>query len=99
MVDRGLGHANQASLSLVEKNVVVVFIGGRDDREALTLASHMSQHPAIKLTVVRFLPDAAAQVRENIRSSRFHNINQSFTSYEELQMQMDDEFFADFYKR
>jgi hypothetical protein len=99
MVDRGLGHANQASLSLVGKNIVVVFIGGRDDREALTLASHMSQHPAIKLSVVRFLPDAATQIRESIRSSTFRNFNQSFTSYTDLQMQMDDEFFADFYNR
>lgn len=99
MVDRGLGHPNQASHSLVGKNIVVVFIGGRDDREALTLASHMSQHPAIRLTVVRFLPDASTQARQSVRSIASHKFNPSFTSYEELQMQMDDEFFADFYKR
>ncbi|KAF3323241.1 hypothetical protein FCM35_KLT11972 [Carex littledalei] len=99
MVDRGFGHINQGSLSLVGKNIVVVFIGGWDDREALTVASHMSQHPAIKLTVVRFLPDVVARARDNVRSKMSLNLNQSFTSHEELQMQADDEFFAEFYKQ
>ncbi|KAJ3697829.1 hypothetical protein LUZ61_001534 [Rhynchospora tenuis] len=98
IIDRGFGHMNQASLSLVGKNVVVVFIGGGDDREALTLAAEMSQHPAIKLTVVRFLPAIETHVNTTMQSSTFHHLKQSFTSDAEIQMQLDDEFFADFYR-
>ncbi|CAD6226342.1 unnamed protein product [Miscanthus lutarioriparius] len=52
VVDRGLGgkHASVVSTSSQSQQsqtapVVVVFIGGADDREALTLASLMSKHP------------------------------------------------------
>lgn len=99
MVDRGLGHTNQGSLSLVGKNVLVVFIGGGDDREALTLAAQMSQHPAIRLTVVRFLPDLEAQGRENPRSGAFENLTQAFIPHEDIQMQVDNQFLTDFHKR
>ncbi|KAJ3673016.1 hypothetical protein LUZ60_006390 [Juncus effusus] len=99
MVDRGLGHMNQTSVSVVGLDVVVVFIGGADDREALTLAARMSMHPAIRITVIRFLPDAKAQARESKRSNSFDALILSNTSQEEIQMQVDDEFFADFYKR
>ncbi|KAJ1695443.1 hypothetical protein LUZ63_012141 [Rhynchospora breviuscula] len=99
MVDRGLGHTNQGSHSLVGKNVVIVFIGGGDDREALTLATQMCQHPAIKLTVIRFLPDVEALVRESPRSHKFSNFTQTFVSKEDVQMQLDNEFFADFYNQ
>ncbi|KAJ4779251.1 Cation/H(+) antiporter 28 [Rhynchospora pubera] len=99
LVDRGLGHTNQGSHSLVGKNVVIVFIGGGDDREALTLATQMCQHPAIKLTVIRFLPDVEALVRESPRSHKFSNFTQTFVSKEDVQMQLDNEFFADFYNQ
>lgn len=36
-------------------NVGVIFIGGKDDREALSLAKWMSQNPRVCLTVIRFL--------------------------------------------
>ncbi|KAJ4755556.1 Cation/H(+) antiporter 28 [Rhynchospora pubera] len=98
IIDRGFGHMNQTSLSLVGKNVVVVFIGGGDDREALTLAAEISQHPAIKLTVVRFLPAVETRGNATTQSRTFHKLNQSFTSDAEIQMQLDDEFFADFYR-
>ncbi|KAJ3687740.1 hypothetical protein LUZ61_016904 [Rhynchospora tenuis] len=99
MVDRGLGHTNQGSQSLVGKNVVVVFIGGGDDREALTLAAQMCQHPVVKLTVVRFLADVEAQVRETQQSRKFSNLTQTFISKDDVQMQLDNEFFADFYNQ
>ncbi|KAG2299921.1 hypothetical protein Bca52824_036393 [Brassica carinata] len=36
-------------------NVGVIFIGGKDDREALSLAKWMRQNPRVRLTVIRFL--------------------------------------------
>ncbi|OMP07454.1 Cation/H+ exchanger [Corchorus olitorius] len=35
--------------------VCMIFIGGKDDREALTLAKRMCQDPRVSLTVIRFL--------------------------------------------
>ncbi|OMO90396.1 Cation/H+ exchanger [Corchorus olitorius] len=37
--------------------VCIIFIGGKDDREALTLAKRMSQDPRVSLTVIRFVKD------------------------------------------
>lgn len=36
-------------------NVGVIFIGGKDDREAISLAKWMRQNPRVSLTVIRFL--------------------------------------------
>ncbi|KAL5672134.1 hypothetical protein ACJX0J_016440, partial [Zea mays] len=76
VVDRGLGkHAaavSSGSQTQTAAAVVVVFIGGADDREALTLASLMYKHPGVRLTALRV---------------------------EEAQMQVDDKFFAEFYRK
>ncbi|KAG2325783.1 hypothetical protein Bca4012_040275 [Brassica carinata] len=67
LVDRGLGSIEAQSSSVDESNVVervcVIFFGGPDDREALELAGRMAEHPAVKVTVIRFL------VRETLRSN------------------------------
>lgn len=61
LVDRGFG-ANGAqtpgpgSLVAVGQRICVVFFGGPDDREALELGGRMAEHPAVKVTVVRFRP-------------------------------------------
>ncbi|RDX88111.1 Cation/H(+) antiporter 20, partial [Mucuna pruriens] len=58
LVDRGYGHGPQTlGLSTtVTQHVCVLFFGGPDDREALELGQRISNHPAVKLTVVRFIP-------------------------------------------
>ncbi|XP_045802232.1 cation/H(+) antiporter 15-like [Trifolium pratense] len=57
-VDRGLG-----SLFKVNLRILVLFIGGPDDREALALAWRMSKHASIQLSVVRlYLFGQAAEV-------------------------------------
>ncbi|KAL3531833.1 hypothetical protein ACH5RR_005354 [Cinchona calisaya] len=38
------------------QRVCVMFIGGPDDREALELGGRMAEHPAVKVTVIRFVP-------------------------------------------
>lgn len=56
IIDRGLGGSAQVASSEVSSAIAVLFFGGRDDREALSYALRMAEHPGIKLSVVRFLP-------------------------------------------
>ena len=67
LVDRGLGSIESQSSSLDGSNVVervcVIFFGGPDDREALELGGRMAEHPAVKVTIMRFL------VGETLRSN------------------------------
>uniref|UniRef100_A0A1J3GTE2 Cation/H(+) antiporter 20 n=1 Tax=Noccaea caerulescens TaxID=107243 RepID=A0A1J3GTE2_NOCCA len=67
LVDRGLGSIEAQISNLDGSNVVervcVIFFGGPDDREALELGGRMAEHPAVKITVIRFL------VRETLRSN------------------------------
>lgn len=54
LVDRGLWGAAQIAPGKVDHNAVVLFFGGPDDREALAFGMRMSQHPGVKLQVIRF---------------------------------------------
>ncbi|CAL4902526.1 unnamed protein product [Urochloa decumbens] len=51
LVDRGLGGGAPGGLT----RVAALFFGGRDDREAVALATRMVNNPAIDLTVLRFV--------------------------------------------
>ncbi|CAL5442077.1 unnamed protein product [Camellia sinensis] len=56
LVDRGLtGLTRLGASNQVSHQVVVMFFGGADDREALSYAWRMSEHPGISLTVIRFI--------------------------------------------
>ncbi|GLJ05841.1 hypothetical protein SUGI_0026460 [Cryptomeria japonica] len=57
LVNRGLGGQSQLAPSSVSHNVAVLFFGGPDDREALIYGRRMAEHPGIKVSVIRFLPD------------------------------------------
>ncbi|EEF32398.1 monovalent cation:proton antiporter, putative [Ricinus communis] len=54
LVDRGQTGFQQPT-SESEQNVVTLFFGGPDDREALTCSKRIASHPHINLTVIRFL--------------------------------------------
>ncbi|CAL5023892.1 unnamed protein product [Urochloa decumbens] len=106
VVDRGLGqHARRQQA--VPVPVVVVFIGGADDREALTLAALMSRHQGVRMTALRVVQNAAAQARSRARTSLFETKASakvaaaagSALGQEEAQMQVDDKFFAEFYRK
>ncbi|KAL2330775.1 hypothetical protein Fmac_018356 [Flemingia macrophylla] len=90
LVDRGFGSAEQISKCEVVANVAVIFIGGKDDREALAYASRVAQHPKVNLTVLRFLVDSS------IESSTLYRI---ILPEQEKEMQLDDECFTQFYER
>ncbi|XP_061341477.1 cation/H(+) antiporter 20 isoform X2 [Gastrolobium bilobum] len=59
LVDRGYGNTdgpnNPGPNNTVTQRVCIVFFGGPDDREALELGKKMAEHPAVKVTVVRFV--------------------------------------------
>uniref|UniRef100_A0A0E0MQ48 Uncharacterized protein n=1 Tax=Oryza punctata TaxID=4537 RepID=A0A0E0MQ48_ORYPU len=110
LVDRGRGHGHCDSAAA--QGVVVVFIGGADDREALTLASFMSKHAGVRLTALRVVQNATAQARARARTSLFESKSRnagagapasasssSALGQEEVQMQVDDMFFAEFYRK
>ncbi|XP_068663124.1 cation/H(+) antiporter 19-like [Aristolochia californica] len=69
LVDRGLGGSTQVSASDVSFSAVVLFFGGRDDREALTYGARIAEHPGIGLTVLRFLPAAGKNLTWNADQS------------------------------
>ena len=88
MVDRGFGAVTLSRApSNSPMNVAVLFIGGKDDREALAYAGRVAYHPGVKITVMRFLVDT--DVESNVRK----------TSQQEEEMKLDDECFANFYEK
>uniref|UniRef100_A0ACD5T7G8 Uncharacterized protein n=1 Tax=Avena sativa TaxID=4498 RepID=A0ACD5T7G8_AVESA len=109
MVDRGFRKQRSPTMTMPDapqSTVVVVFIGGADDREALTLASFMCKHPGVRLTALRIVQNSTAQARAKARTSLFEsksrrNIQQpaAVLGQEELQAQADDKFFAEFYRK
>ncbi|KAL5698422.1 Cation/H(+) antiporter 15 [Ranunculus cassubicifolius] len=60
LVDRGLGGSTRVAASHISHHVVVLFFGGPDDREALSYASRMAEHPGINLSILRFIPGEEA---------------------------------------
>ncbi|XP_059645605.1 cation/H(+) antiporter 28 [Cornus florida] len=94
LVDRGLGLINTKAEPSVPLNAAVIFIGGKDDREALAYASRMARHPGVKLTVIRFLLDS----NSNSGTTRAGRARLK-TEEQEEEMKLDDEFFAEFYDK
>ncbi|XP_058740204.1 cation/H(+) antiporter 20-like [Vicia villosa] len=64
LVDRGygLGSKNLSSEGNVNQRICILFFGGPDDREALELGKKMADHPAVEVTVVRFVEQDAESV-------------------------------------
>lgn len=48
-----------------QHHVCVLFWGGPDDREALSVAARMARHPTVRLTVMRFVLAAAGAGRNS----------------------------------
>lgn len=60
--------SSSVSLSHFSYNVALIFLGGDDDREALTLADRMSGHPYVIMTVLRIIYTEACQERNQAES-------------------------------
>lgn len=93
-MDRGLGLIEKISAAHVSLNVAVIFIGGKDDREALAYAGRVARHPGVKLTVIRFLVETNSE-----NASRRAGNNRVKIAEQEEEMKLDDECFAQFYGR
>nr|GMD77865.1 cation/H(+) antiporter 28 [Ipomoea batatas] len=93
LVDRGLG-AITVSKTSISLNAAVIFIGGKDDREALSYVGRLARHPGVKLTVIRFLLEAG---EDNV-ASRISKAKAESSEHQE-EMKLDDECFAQFYDR
>lgn len=60
----GRRNINDTVLNLSSYQVCMIFLGGKDDREAVTLATRMGRDPRINITVVRMIT-ADEKAREN----------------------------------
>ncbi|KAA8518876.1 hypothetical protein F0562_016350 [Nyssa sinensis] len=65
LVDRGFG-VEVKQIANVTKMVCIVFFSGPDSREALALGGRMAEHPAVKVTVERFVEKARLEGDKNI---------------------------------
>ncbi|XP_068669010.1 cation/H(+) antiporter 15-like [Aristolochia californica] len=93
LVDRGLGGTNRATVSHVSHSVVMLYFGGPDDREALSYAGRMVEHPGISLTVIRFIPgDNVVEPMIQPDESKILSVVTDM----EMEQQLDDEFLNDF---
>ena len=97
-IDRGLAAAVRPGgpNDKVKCRFAMLFIGGPDDREALTYAWRMAGHPGISLTVVRFLPseDVVADV-ESANTNEEQGILEVVAD-NERQMAIDDDYINEF---
>ncbi|KAK7256915.1 hypothetical protein RIF29_30493 [Crotalaria pallida] len=90
-VDRGLG-----SLLKIKLRVVVLFIGGPDDREALAVAWRMSKHKGIQLSMVRiFLSGEANELDPSASFSESRGLLTGNVDNEK-QKELDDEYVSSF---
>ncbi|KAI9169155.1 hypothetical protein LWI28_007813 [Acer negundo] len=94
LVDRGFGLIERTTESQISVNVAVIFIGGRDDREALAYSGRVARHPGVRLTVIRFLEE-----NDSENAQRRPGMHKEITPEQEEEMRLDDESFADFYER
>ncbi|KAE8672143.1 Cation/H(+) antiporter 28 [Hibiscus syriacus] len=92
LVEKGSGFAEKITKSSQCK-VAIIFIGGKDDREALSFAGQVAWHPGVELTVIRFLLD------KNSENMPRRLINLTNIAEEEAEMKLDDESFTEFYEK
>ncbi|KAK7247584.1 hypothetical protein RIF29_42469 [Crotalaria pallida] len=71
LVDKGLNGPNRFVSDQASHHVAILFFGGPDDREALSYAWRMSEHPGVSLTVMRFVP--GEEVAEQKKVHKDHN--------------------------
>ncbi|KAK9224055.1 hypothetical protein WN944_012504 [Citrus x changshan-huyou] len=98
-VDKGQGKSDNGRM----QHVVMVFIGGPDDREALALAWRMSANPSVQLTVLRLHSRYNNNVtEEDIRYSKCIDGRQSQVDAEfvnEFRLQTAGEHNVNYYEK
>ncbi|KAK4747262.1 hypothetical protein SAY87_026299 [Trapa incisa] len=95
LVDKGLGKLFYGHII----NLLVFYIGGGDDREALSYAWRMASQPGVHLTVVRLIPRAVGENPYSHLDDILDDQEQGILSLieeEERQKELDEEFLGDF---
>ncbi|CAL5212729.1 unnamed protein product [Lathyrus oleraceus] len=92
-VDRGLG-----SLLGIKLRIIMIFIGGPDDREALSIAWRMAGHPGTQLHVVRInlLGKAAEETKLKMEKSKSRHEMLSTVIDNVMQKELDEECIISF---
>ncbi|XP_022714571.1 cation/H(+) antiporter 15-like [Durio zibethinus] len=86
-IDRGLEEVTDTKVSNEIHEIVMVFLGGADDCEALAYAWRMAKHPEVSLTVIRLLEMDSVDLKGSIKSS---------SSYLDKLRQIDDDYINEF---
>ncbi|KAJ7000955.1 cation/H(+) antiporter 15-like [Populus alba x Populus x berolinensis] len=97
-VDRGFGVSDNGESSLTMRQILMLFVGGPDDREALAYAWRMGGTEGISLTVVRFLPGDQVeeiQPKDLLPVGEAHKMLTSIT-YVDSNRKLDDEYVNEF---
>ncbi|KAL9391685.1 hypothetical protein Peur_015605 [Populus x canadensis] len=97
-VDRGFGVSENGESSLTMRQILMLFVGGPDDREALAYAWRMGGTEGIGLTVVRFLPGDQVeeiQPKDLLPVGEAHKMLTSIT-YVDNNRKLDDEYVNEF---
>ncbi|XP_058724315.1 cation/H(+) antiporter 15-like isoform X2 [Vicia villosa] len=92
-LDRGLG-----SLLETKLRIIMIFIGGPDDREALSIAWRMAGHPGTRLHVVRInlLGKAAEETKLKMEKSKSRHGMLSTVIDSAMQKELDEESIISF---
>ncbi|CAI9100524.1 OLC1v1037644C1 [Oldenlandia corymbosa var. corymbosa] len=101
LVDRGFGlYSKRESEAETDTliRVCMLYIGGRDDREALTFASRTIANPKVLLTVIRFTR-GGKNVEENGKNNNNNNQVNAVKLDIETEQQQDEEFIHEFRQR
>ncbi|XP_050231414.1 cation/H(+) antiporter 15-like [Mercurialis annua] len=93
-VDRGFGIQGESNLTM--RQITMFFIGGPDDREALSYAWRMSMSHGVSLTVVRFI--LGEGVEQSAQEQAMGDAHREAVSIEfsSRQRRIDDEFVNEF---
>ncbi|CAK8570522.1 unnamed protein product [Lathyrus sativus] len=93
LVDRGL-----RSLLKTKLRIIMIFIGGPDDREALSIAWRMAGHPGTQLHVVRInlLGNAAEETKQKMEKSKSRHEMLSTVIDNVMQKELDEECIISF---
>ncbi|CAK7350245.1 unnamed protein product [Dovyalis caffra] len=96
-VDRGFGISENGESRLTMRQILMLFVGGPDDREALAYAWRMGGTEGISLTVMRFLPGDQVEEIEAI-DLPVGETQKMLTSisYVERHKKLDDEYVNEF---
>ncbi|XP_027351548.1 cation/H(+) antiporter 20-like [Abrus precatorius] len=88
LVNRGVGRRYEERIDnsvIARKRVCIIFIGGPHDRKVLELGSRIAEHPAIRMSVVRFTSYREAE------DEGLHNNSSESTNHWEKEKELDEE--------